>query len=672
MKQAKWIWYPGEFEQKIANKILFRRDYRQIIEPPFWKIDEIYPSVYFFKTVNFVKEEKIKVYTNSLISIRCSNLEHHVTEDNDGFYTLPKGSYEIIVSAYNDKHGLPAILIEGETLLSDESFYVSTHSSRQKKVPVGFSDSLTKDCEPNDFALSLEEISYSQKLQVNGYTIYDFGKETFGYIKLYNIKGNGKIFLYYGESIEEALDIENCETYDVVTVKSQQESYVHEHSRGFRYVNVCLEGAEFDEASLMHEYLPVKYRGEFHCSDELVNRIFETSLYTLHLNSRETFLDGIKRDRWFWSGDAYQSYLLNYYSFFDKEINQRTIWALRGKGLVDSHINHIPDYTFYWFISLYDHYLYTKDTAFLRSAYDSAVHLMDYCLELRNEDGFIEGRDCDWVFVDWADMPKDGVLSVEQILFYQALKTMETFAALFEDVQNEQLYMKTSEELKKNIFDTFYDEEKGVFYHHNINGKTTKLVTRYSNIFALMFGLLPEDTKEKTIKNALLNDEIQKIVTPYCKFYEMIGLCEANKKDEVLNFIREYWGGMLNLGATTFWELFDPSQTEHYSMYGRPYGKSLCHAWGASPIYLLGKYFLGVYPTKAGYESYVVSPNLGGLTFIEGKVPTPIGDISVYMDLEKIEVTGIANSVGTIQFGDNQTAVVNGNETVTIKLLVKE
>jgi hypothetical protein len=29
-------------------------------------------------------------------------------------------------------------------------------------------------------------------------------------------------------------------------------------------------------------------------------------------------------------------------------------------------------------------------------------------------------------------------------------------------------------------------------------------------------------------------------------------------------------------------------------MYGRPFGKSLCHAWGASPIYLLGKYYLGV------------------------------------------------------------------------------
>jgi hypothetical protein len=67
-------------------------------------------------------------------------------------------------------------------------------------------------------------------------------------------------------------------------------------------------------------------------------------------------------------------------------------------------------------------------------------------------------------------------------------------------------------------------------------------------------------------------------------------------------------------------------------MYGRPYGKSLCHAWGASPIYLLGKYFLGVQPTKPGYADYEVHPHLGGLDWIEGCVPTPRGMIHVYAD----------------------------------------
>lgn len=73
-------------------------------------------------------------------------------------------------------------------------------------------------------------------------------------------------------------------------------------------------------------------------------------------------------------------------------------------------------------------------------------------------------------------------------------------------------------------------------------------------------------------------------------------------------------------------------------MYGRPYGKSLCHAWGASPIYLLGKYYLGVKPVKEGYKEFSITPVLGGLKWMEGSVPTPNGNIHIHMDRKMIKV----------------------------------
>ncbi len=79
-------------------------------------------------------------------------------------------------------------------------------------------------------------------------------------------------------------------------------------------------------------------------------------------------------------------------------------------------------------------------------------------------------------------------------------------------------------------------------------------------------------------------------------------------------------------------------------MYGRKYGKSLCHAWGASPLYLLGKYYLGVKPTGAGYSTYTVEPVLGGLKWMEGKVPTPAGNIELYCSTTNIKVS---SPVGT-------------------------
>ena len=113
---------------------------------------------------------------------------------------------------------------------------------------------------------------------------------------------------------------------------------------------------------------------------------------------------------------------------------------------------------------------------------------------------------------------------------------------------------------------------------------------------------------------------------------------------------------MLRDGATCFWEQYDPKQkgVERYAMYGKAFGMSLCHAWGASPVYLLGKYYLGVRPTGPGYASYIVEPKLGGLKWIEGKVPTPQGDIAVYASDTRIKVTTVGGR-GVLRFNSAKT-----------------
>ena len=145
------------------------------------------------------------------------------------------------------------------------------------------------------------------------------------------------------------------------------------------------------------------------------------------------------------------------------------------------------------------------------------------------------------------------------------------------------------------------------------------------------------------------------------RFYELEALCAMKEQDYVLKEMKDYWGGMLNLGATSFWEKYDPAEsgTAHLAMYGRPFGKSLCHAWGASPVYLLGRYYLGVQPTSAGYATYTVEPVLGGLEWMEGSVPTPKGDVTVRCSKKEIRVTG-ADGTGTLRFSSKTKPVCAG------------
>lgn len=97
---------------------------------------------------------------------------------------------------------------------------------------------------------------------------------------------------------------------------------------------------------------------------------------------------------------------------------------------------------------------------------------------------------------------------------------------------------------------------------------------------------------------------------------------------------------MLARGAQTFWEEYRPdeSEEEQYGMYGDKYGKSLCHAWGANPLYLIGRYCMGIECTAPGYESFVVEPQLDLFEDFEATYPLNEGNLSMKYADHRLEV----------------------------------
>jgi len=244
---------------------------------------------------------------------------------------------------------------------------------------------------------------------------------------------------------------------------------------------------------------------------------------------------------------------------------------------------------------------------------------------------------------------------------------MALCAKLADDQTGAEQYGREAGELKKKLFDLYWNEQKQALAHSRIDGKPTDNVTRYANMFGIFFDYFNADQKLGVKKNVLLNDSIAKITTPYMRFYELEALCAMGEQSYVLKEMKDYWGGMLKLGATSFWEEYNPDKkgAEHLAMYGRPFGKSLCHAWGASPIYLLGKYYLGVQPITAGYETYLIEPNLGGLAWMEGKVPTQNGDIELYSSRKEIRVKS-AVGTGTLRLKSKSKPTVSGADVAVI------
>ncbi len=663
--KATWIWYPGDFEIWLGNIFNNRRTERGAMFPPFWKQDSHYVTVEFSRKVELEQEEMITIACEGQFNLM---LDGKLQFGQPRTFTIPQGKHKLNLKVWNQSTP-PALFIEGKTIHTDATWLATyedkiwidengvAHGSGIY-VPAASWNFNSMETPPSSYHLITKE----QRPVREKDGLYDFGKETFGYLKVKGLKG--RIHIYYGESAEEALDKEHCETLDILSEGGKLDS------KAFRYVYIEKEpDSSFEEVLMDYEYAPfdTERSGSFRCSDEELNHIWDVAAYTMDLTTREFFMDGIKRDRWTWSGDAIQSYLMNYYLRFDTECVKRTIRQLRGKDPVTAHVNTIMDYTFYWFKSIYDYYLYTADIAFVREMWPRMVTLMDYVEGRLNEDGMAEGQADDWIFVDWVDFPmhKRGTLCFEQILLMKAMETMAVCSKLL-NIKTD--YRVKSESLRNKIKQTFWSYEQKAYYHAIENGKINKQITKFSNMFAILYGLAYEEERHEIMQSVMLNPVIDPITTPYMRFYELETLCIDGLQEQVLQEMKAYWGGMLREGATSFWEKYNPEEkgAQHLAMYGRPYGKSLCHAWGASPIYLTGKYFLGVRPTKPGYEEYEVHPALGGLKWMEGDVPTPFGKIHVKMNTHEISVQSDGGH-GTLIIGDQQISIP-ANKEIKISL----
>lgn len=671
-QQATWIWYPGDFEVWLGNIFNNRRTERGAMFPPFWKQDSHYVTVEFSKAFDVPEDETITIACEGQFNLM---LDGKLQFGMPQTFVVPKGQHKLNLKVWNQATP-PALYIDGKTIKTD-STWLATYEDKiwidENGVAHGSGiyvpaahwhfDSISTP--PSSFQLKREELRpvCCHTLAANK-TLYDFGKETFGYLKVKNLKGS--LHIYYGESAEEAQDKEHCETLDVLT--SDLEPQTSDlGSKAFRYVYIeAEEGTVYDEVLMDYEYAShdLSHSGSFRCSDEEINKIWEVGAYTMDLTTREFFMDGIKRDRWTWSGDAIQSYLMNYYLRFDTECVKRTIRQLRGKDPVTAHVNTIMDYTFYWFKSVLDYYQYTGDADFVREMWPRMVTLMDYVQSRTNSEGMAEGQSDDWIFVDWVDFPmhKRGTLCFEQILFCKALETMALCADVLGIKTN---YRSQSEELLHKINQTFWSDEEKAYYHAIEDGVMNRQITKFPNMFAIIYGMAYEEQRQEIMQRVMLNPKVDPITTPYMRFYELEALCIDGLQTQVLQEIRDYWGGMLREGATSFWEKYVPTEkgVQHLAMYGRPYGKSLCHAWGASPVYLLGKYYLGVQPTKPGYEEYEVRPALGDLEWMEGDVPTPQGMIHVYMDRKQIKIRATEGR-GTLYYKDQQVDILPNQEVV--------
>lgn len=655
-QEARWIWYPGDYGIWWGNEIQSQRLQWGGRLTPFWPLYEPHSRVLFRRAVHLTADEPLEIGADGHATV-CwhSPSGYHEGSAILGKFTLPKDATAIEIKIQNNDRP-PSVWVKGPHLVSDSEWKVgwTTTWDTDDDLPADSSARFTDPLTPPGLTrLPVERKNpvWSRETHGNG-LLADFGEETYGYLRFKDIRGKGAVRVIYAESESEALAVDLANTkpgaldgWEMLMLEEGAEMR-RDIAHGFRFVHVIPVDGEVSVGALAMDRetkgLPV--RGSFRCSDNELNEIWDVSVRTLELTCREVFIEGIKRDHWVWSGDAVQSFLMNYYVFGDYDGCRDTLWTLRGKDPVKCHLNRIMDYTFYWFDAVEKYRLYSGDPYIACQVYPRMKTLLEFALGRLDAAGRPVDRPGDWMFIDWAPEPlhnTGGVTAFEQMLLVRALEATAGVAKEVGAADDANAYLARAKKLRDEIVPRYWNEEKGGLLHlMKADGSLDEQLTRYPNMFGLFYGYFDEAKRARVVKDVLLNDNVLKIQTPYMRFYELESLCSLGMQETVTKEIKSYWGGMLNLGATSFWELYNPAEkgVAHYAMYGRRYGKSLCHAWGASPTYLLGKYYLGVTPTQPGFAAYEVKPNLGGLDWIEGDVPTPFGRIHVKFDKKSVSV----------------------------------
>ncbi len=680
MKKGKWICYPGDYEIMLSEKVQTRRFQRDFPIAPFWRVDSPWHNVRFFKEFHLEKATTLHFYWEGRISVffrrPVIGLDDVYSYDFNGVLEVPAGDHYMEIWVYNQS-GLPCLRIDSDSFITDESFEVGYNQIDMLAAAVCDCGELT----PNTYALPTRNISWTRCWEENGDTMYEFNKLIFAFAR---VKGEGDYCLYFGETLSEAKNDTShvklvadtpyfgktkeeaaddfCEQIEKFTLKSGEE-HRSEVSKAFRYLRV--KGGSHTLV-VEEEYDPAPIPVKFHSENERLNKIFDTSVYTFSMCAREFYLDGAKRDRWLWGGDAYEAEKAEYYYQYDAERIKRSIVALFGKTPVVRYINHIMDYTMYTIISVWEYYEHTGDKEFLEYIEPIMTEHLEFSMKRLSEDGFIcsiphKGKFVDWIFVDWGKLPdKNGEVSFEQILFWAAIRAAAKVYGVLGKA-NEDLY-EFAEKLQKRTDEIFWDEEKGVYVFARNNGVLDETVTCHANVFAVLYGFANEDKKARIVQ-AIRENKIELSITPFMIEFVLACLFEEGETATAAKGLEDFWGGMIDAGATTFWEKYEKGETEESAtaMYARPFGRSLCHIWGAGPLYLIPRYYFGIRNDLDFGKKFICEPNLKLIKNCSLTVPMQKGTLTVEHDGKGVRILSTELN-GTLTVHGKMYEIVKGEE----------
>lgn len=393
---------------------------------------------------------------------------------------------------------------------------------------------------------------------------------------------------------------------------------------GFRFVRldlvtpgrVALEAVE--AISLTRQMRPV---GSFRSSDARLDRIFETAVRTVHLCCQDYLWDGIKRDRLVWMGDMHPETMAILSVFGADDIIPETLALMAKVTPPDEWMNGFPTYTLCWIRNLAAWCRYTGDRKLVDEMSDYLEKTFGHVASML-PNGIWKKEGAYGAFLDWPTHHQTAAeLAGAQGL---AVLAVEDVKFLAETLGRADLVIRATDLLGKM--------------------RQAKPEPHGAKSVAAMLAL--SGLREpKEMHDLVLGQDGHAGVSTFYGYYMLEAMSLAGQGRRALETVRDYWGAMLDVGATTFWEDFNLSWTNNCfridelpvegkkDIHGdcgdfcyKGFRHSLCHGWSAGPAAWCINRVLGIRPVSTGCKTVEVKPCLADLAWAEGSMALPTGE----------------------------------------------
>ena len=655
---SRYMWYPGQlaaFYQQQCARISKERCVNVGYPGKFFAKNN---HAWFRKEVRLKKESSLCWEGPSDIVLYINGVKQSVSGKQA---ILPAGRSSLLFEVTTDD-SLPCIILKGAGLENPDEWQVSMdkeHWTIPESAVMYNKPGVLPDA-PQDMTARIKpsqilpmrnaEMQGKDGISIgkNGYVLIDFFHLEIGTLT-FQAKGKGTITVRVGETPEEALerDDKKLEQYPLVPITlSEEGGTITLPERALRYVSLeCDKGAEITSLRFDASLWPVEHQMQFETDDDYVNNLFKMSSATLHTSMHRFYLDGVKRDFLPWSMDALVSTLAGDYLFGDQQVSKNGISiALMPLDPQKSDIG-IPDYPLHALFGLKQNYLRFGDLTTSLQYKDRIIQLLDFYASIVDENGFVHGNYGDRQFgytPGWSTYNgpvRKGVAAYAQIMLYYNYVTGACFADLWKESALADRYRKLARNLKKKIFEHFWDNDRKVFINGTMNDNVTvdKRISHHAQYWGILADIFPEEHYDNLFENVLPNLPNYYEVVSYEKGYEFLAYAKAGRIKELWDHIYGVFGDWMDQGHTRFPENFmmNASRARQLVFYNRPYCLSLCHGANGVPV-VVGALngLVGFSQSSVKPNEYTIKPELLHLKWIHSRIPVKEGYIVLKLNAE--------------------------------------